>query len=437
MQDENIITQHLTYEFSILPTNSQKKSFCRILQECADIYNGSLQYARDTWNASGSWEHFENDPNYKRLWYHKGERLNKSNSGFNLGKFSKMLTELRHDPIHGPEWSQTSRAIQKGALNKLEKSMKSFFQRCKSNKIKKGFPRFKPYSRYKSFNIGRLETAANYQFIYNPNKKWGFIKFKGMPGKLRVFLHRPFPENFKFTETQIVKVTENKWKILFGIKIEIPKIEESLKYVAIDSGITNLATYDDGETIQNPRFLEKSEKKIRKSNRSLSRKKKGSNNRKKSTQILAKDHRKISNQRKDFRHKEVNKIIQKAKIQEKGVATEKLLIANMLKNKNLSKQIRDASWGNFQITLEYKASIAGISFMKINPKNTSQFCSQCGNLVPKKLKVKIHNCHNCGLSMDRDQNAAINIAKRAASVAENNLYKRDRSLSQSVKETYR
>ena len=425
-------SQHLTYEFSILLTAKQDEVFCQILRDNADIYNGTLQYIRDIWSASGSWEHFEDDPNHKRMWYHQGERLNRAENGYSLNRNSKALTELRNDPKYGPEWSKINRVIQKDALNRLDKAMKAFFRKCKKNEAKKGFPRFKPYKRYKSFSIGKQKNPQSYKLTYSKNKQWVFITFKGMPGKLRVFLHRPFPKDFEFKDTRIVKVSKNEWKIQFVTAIQVSDFDENLKYTAFDLGIKDFATCNDGKIIKNPRWFEESKKIIRRLNRSLSRKKLGSNNWKKICHRLAKAHQKIANQRKNFHHQEANKLVAKAKALGKGIAAEDLQVSNMIINRCLSAKIADVGWRSFLNILEYKALIAGISFKKINPRNTSQLCSQCGTFVSKKLHVRIHNCHNCGLSMDRDQNAAINIGKRAESVAESNLCERDRSLSQNL-----
>ena len=428
-------TQHLSYEFVLLPERKQVETLNRILRDCADIYNGALEYIRITWNASGSWEHFKDIPDYPRLWYHHGERLDRADCGYNLNKLSKLLTELRNEPEHGPEWSKTSRVIQRGVLDKLDRSMKAFFKRCKEDKGRKGFPRFKPLKRYRTFDIGTQSNPNCYQIQYSKCRKWAFLTFKGMPGRLRVFLHRTFPEKFEFKNAQITKVSETRWKVSFAIAIEVPETTDCKEFIGLDAGIKHFMTCDDGNVIDKPKHFQEAKAELRRNGRSLSRKKKGSRRRRQAARILANTHRLIANQRTDFHHKAANEVVAKAKTERKGIAAEDLQIPNLMKNRRLAASIADAGWGNFLLILEYKASIAGIPFRKVDPRNTSQLCSRCGTLVPKKLKVRVHNCHNCGLHMDRDQNAAMNIGKRATQNAESDLCVKDRSLSPSVKRT--
>ena len=407
----------------------------RILRDCADIYNGALGYFKDAWNASSKWEHSQENPDYHRLWYCPGERLNRPDCKYSLKKYSKLLTELRNEPEHGPEWSETNRVIQVDVLRRLDKSMKAFFKRCKENKDRKGFPRFKPYKRYRTFGIGMQSNPCSHKAQYSKCGKWAFLTFKGMPGKLRIFLHRPFPKKFQFKNARITKISNTKWKVSFIIAIEVPETTDYTEFIGLDAGINHFMTCDDGKVINKPNYFKEAKAELRRNGRSVSRKKKGSRRRRGAVKILADTHRLVANQRKDFHHKTANEIVSKAKTENKGIAAEDLLIPNLMKNRRLAASIADAGWGNFLLILEYKASIAGVPFKKVDPRNTSQLCSRCGTLVPKKLHVRIHNCHNCGLHMDRDQNAAINISTRATQNTESDLCVKDRSLSPSVKRT--
>jgi putative transposase len=152
----------------------------------------------------------------------------------------------------------------------------------------------------------------------------------------------------------------------------------------------------------------KSEAKLKHEQRLLSRKKKGSNSRKKQRIKLAKIHRKIRNQRNDFLHKESHKLVKSYDI----IVFEDLRIKNMVKNHCLAKSISDASWSKFIGYTSYKAESAGKQVILVNPQNTSQICSGCGNTVKKSLSERTHKCPFCGLVLDRDVNAAINILRR-------------------------
>ena len=169
------------------------------------------------------------------------------------------------------------------------------------------------------------------------------------------------------------------------------------------------AAISDGTKIDNPKYFRKSEKKLARLQRRLSRKKKGSNNRGKAKTKATRLHDKIANQRKDFLHKASYSIVQKYNL----IAVENLSVKNMVKNRYLSKSIADASWGKFVDYLEYKCLKFGKVFVKVPPGGTSQTCV-CGAHVPKDLSMRMHKCTKCGLVADRDVVSAMVILQRAA-----------------------
>lgn len=150
---------------------------------------------------------------------------------------------------------------------------------------------------------------------------------------------------------------------------------------------------------------QKSQAKVRKQQRKVARRKKGSKRRQKAVKTLAKTHRKIVNTRRDFLHKVANEYIRLYR----DIHIEALKICNLVKNKHLSKSISDAAWATFFEILLAKAEEAGRTVVKVKPHGTSQNCSGCGERVPKTLAVRIHHCTACGLVLDRDKNAALNI----------------------------
>lgn len=171
-------------------------------------------------------------------------------------------------------------------------------------------------------------------------------------------------------------------------------------------GLEKFATLSDNTMIENPKYLRRSESKLKCEQRSLSRKKKSSNSRKKQRERVAKLHRKVRNQRNDFLHKESKKLVEKYDL----IIFEDLRIKNMVRNHHLAKSISDASWNRFIEFTTYKAENAGKTVKFVNPRNTSQTCSNCGLTVKKSLAVRLHKC-TCGLTLDRDVNAAINILR--------------------------
>jgi putative transposase len=175
--------------------------------------------------------------------------------------------------------------------------------------------------------------------------------------------------------------------------------------VGIDVGLKTYYTAYDGQTVENPHLFRKAEKRIKRLSRRLSRKKKGSKNRHKARKKLAKAHLKVSRQRKDFACKTARALVSSSDL----VAYEDLKIRNLAKNRKLAKSIMDASWGLFLSWVRYYGLIHGIPIVAVSPHYTSQECSGCGCRVKKSLSVRTHVCPSCGLILDRDLNAALNI----------------------------
>jgi putative transposase len=172
--------------------------------------------------------------------------------------------------------------------------------------------------------------------------------------------------------------------------------------------LKSFLTDDSGEVVAIPQHYRKAEKHLKRLQRSLSRQQKGSNRRKKAIKRVGKAHLKVSNTRKDFHHKTAKKLLS----QGKHVAHEDLNIKG-LANSRLAKSVNDAGWSQFLQILSIKAERAGLLTVAVNPNGTSQVCSDCGHKVRKELSERWHSCPNCGCSLDRDHNAAINIKYRA------------------------
>jgi|SRR5579875_3293420 len=181
------------------------------------------------------------------------------------------------------------------------------------------------------------------------------------------------------------------------------------KQAGIDMGLKEFLTDSDGNTVANPRHLRKAEKRLKKFHRRLSRKQKQSANRKKARKQLAKAYLKVSRQREDFARKTASTLISSHDL----IAYEDLRIANLVKNRKLSKSISDAAWGRFLSWLTYYGQVHNIPVIAVEPAYTTQDCSACGTRVKKSLSVRTHICTGCGLVLDRDHNAAINILAKA------------------------
>lgn len=181
-------------------------------------------------------------------------------------------------------------------------------------------------------------------------------------------------------------------------------LKPSGKTLGLDVGLKSFYTDSNGDTEPNPRFYRKAEKALKTLQRRVSRKARGSNNRKKATERLGKKHLKVSRQRKDHAVKLARCVVASHDV----VAFEDLKVRNMVRNRKLSKSIHDASWQAFRMWLEYFAKMMGKVAVAVNPAYTTQICSGCGQTVKKDLKMRVHVC-GCGLHLDRDHNAAKNI----------------------------
>jgi putative transposase len=173
--------------------------------------------------------------------------------------------------------------------------------------------------------------------------------------------------------------------------------------------LTHFYTDSHGQTVENPRHLRKSETALKRLSRKLSRTKKSSQNRVKARNRLSRKHLKVSRQRKDFAVKLARCVIQSNDL----VAYEDLQVRNLVRNRKLAKSINDAAWSAFRDWLEYFGKVFRVVTVAVPPHYTSQNCSNCGEVVKKSLSQRTHKCHHCGLVLDRDWNAAINILESA------------------------
>ena len=242
--------------------------------------------------------------------------------------------------------------------------------------------------------------------------KWKHDRLK-VPklGEVKIYMHRGLQGDPK--EVTLVKKASG-WYAHISCDIDdTPKVEPT-DAIAVDVGTTHYLTTSEGEKISNPRWYRQAEGLLRKHSKDLSRKKLGSHRRKKQQHKLALHYERTANKRKDF----IGKLVYKLYHHQKNnvLVAENLNTSNMIQNKHLSKSISDASWTTF---FEWSGNIAerdGFHFHQVDPKNTSQTCSSCGQKSSKKLSLAIRtfDCSFCGTTLDRDHNAAINILLKAA-----------------------
>jgi len=199
-----------------------------------------------------------------------------------------------------------------------------------------------------------------------------------------------------------------KWYAVFSCEVESKPIPDRLPAVGVDFGLNSLVALSDGTVIEAPKKYRKAEKRLGRLQRSHSRRRKDSSNREKTGIRVAKLSERVANQRHDYAYKTARMIVNRYE----RVYVEDLKIQNMQRNRSLSKSIGDAGWGLLRNALTYMTYMSEGVMAFVNPRDTSQLCSGCGERVEKDLAVRVHVCPYCGLVLDRDVNAARNILRK-------------------------
>lgn len=225
-------------------------------------------------------------------------------------------------------------------------------------------------------------------------------------GEIDILLHRPIEGIIK---QFIIKRQSKRWYAVFSVERQVVPSSLVMEHaIGIDVGLNKYAVLSNEMSFKNPKFLRQKEKQLKKAQRNLSKKKKGSANYKKQVERIHNLHEKVANQRKDFLHKLSYRLTQMYSV----ICMENLDIRNMVRNRKVSKSISDAGWGAFCRMLSYKCEKFGGLLVKVDPAYTSQDCSGCGNRVKKSLSIRTHICAKCGTVLDRDYNASLNILRK-------------------------
>jgi putative transposase len=358
-----------TYKYRLLPTRKQHEALVAILDAQRALYNAALAERIDCYRKTGRTISYIDQ--------------------------SRSLTECRKQI---PEMADAPLCIQRGTLKRLDEAYKGFFRRVKSRNGKAGFPRFRGKGWFNSFDFNEM-----YGIRFDGKR----LRLKSMPSGLRVHLHRPMPQGKILTAK--FKRDHKGWSVCLAIRVEMPEKCVVQSAIGLDVGLKAFAYQSDGIVIPNPRIARRAEREMRRRQRALSRCKRGSNCRRKVKREVSRQHAKILNTRTTWLHQQSARIANSYDL----IVAEDLNIKGMVRNKHLSRSISDASWSRFFEMLSYKAERAGSIFIKVNPRNTSQNCSGCGEKVPKSLAVRTHSCPHCGLVIDRDWNASLNILHAA------------------------
>ena len=358
------ITMRRTYRYRIYPTKSQMTLLERTLEICRLVYNDTLALRKDAWE--------------------------QEQRSISLYETNKILTQWKRER---PELKEVYAQVLQNVQVRVDLAFKSFFRRVKAGK-KPGYPRFKGKGRYDSF------TYPQYGFKLDRDRL-----HLSKIGDVRVVLHRPIEGTIK--TLTIRRSSTGKWYACFSVEYNPTSAPQKESVVGIDVGLESFATLSNGEKIENPRFFRTDEKALAKAQRRFSKAEKGTPEQKKARKIVARIHERIANRRLNFAHQTSRKVVDRFGT----IVFEDLDIQNMQKNHHLAKSIADVAWNMFIRITESKAEDAGSRVVLVNPRNTSQMCSRCGMIVAKTLSDRAHSCPQCGLVMDRDQNAAINIMR--------------------------
>lgn len=362
-----------TFRYRLEPTEAQRQLFTRFAGSCRFVFNHGLSVRQARYKADGTTLSYADQ--------------------------SRSLTEMKR--VKKTSWLKEINAqVLQQSLKDLDAAYQSFFRRVKGGG-KPGYPMFKKRGQQDAFRYPQ-DVKANNNKVYLP--KIGWVAYRNSR-----------PIEGKILQTTVKREGEH-WFVSLACEVTLvdpkPVSVTRERAIGIDVGLKTFAVLSDGTEIANPRFLKAVLVKLKKAQQAMSRKTKRSDRWQKQVAKVAKLHVKVKNARKDFAHKASTAIVKNHDV----IAVEDLNISGLVRNRCLSRAISDASWGMFLSMLEYKASWTGKHFVRIGRfEPSSKMCSGCGQQQPMPLSVRTYACGGCGLVLDRDLNASLNI--RSAGLA--------------------
>src|ERR1700728_1678820 len=358
----------LTYRYRLLPLKSQHRALERLCAAQRELYNAALEERIDCYRKTGKTRTYIDQ--------------------------CKALTECRREL---PEMGALPANLQRWTLKRLDDAFQGFFRRIKARSGKAGLPRFRGKGRWEAFGFNEF---SGIQF---DGKR---LRFAGIPGGLKLHLHRPLPDDADIRSC-VFRRDGRGWHVCLQIAVAAGEKRSVASAVGVDLGLELFAWCSDNVVIPNPRIARKAEKELRRRQRALSRCQRGSHRRHKVRAKVTRLHRKIADTRHTWLHQKSAELVKRADV----IVVEDLNVSNMLRHPTLARSIADASWSRFVSMLTYKAEKAGGHLIRVDPRNTSQECSGCHELVPKLLAVRTHACPSCGLRIPRDYNSSLNILR--------------------------
>jgi len=302
------------------------------------------------------------------------------------------------------EYANIYSEVQQMNLQRLDKAWKRWLVPDKTGK-RGGRPKFKKRGEKPSFSFSRVNHPKAACFLE------GNILRIPKIGLIPIIVHRPIPEGFTLKTATICFKADGCYVSISAEDSTVPEsksLDEVKSVVGIDLGLKEFLATSTGVFVPVPQIYRKAQKHLARQQRALAKKKDGSKNRLKAKSRVAKIHQRIARGREIFHYQVAHSLCRNYDL----IAVEDLNIRGLARTR-LAKSIYDVSWGKFITILESVVVKYGVHLIKVNPHNTSQNCSSCGTKVPKTLSVRLHECYKCGLEMDRDENAAINILVKA------------------------
>lgn len=360
-----------SFKYRIYLTNGQRRVLEQQLEECRWAYNETLAER-------------------KRAYAERGEslRLYDTQAMLPVWKLTRPALKLVH-----------SQVLQNISV-RVDLAFQAFFRRVKAGDSEPGYPRFKGFGRYDSITYPQYDNGVRLE---------GERLILSKVGAVHVVLHRPV-EGTPKTVT-LTRSHTGKWFACFSCETEAAPLPPTGEVVGVDVGLHTFATLSNGKPpIPNPRFYRRDEADLKRVQQRKDAAKNAQNwpENAKQKGILAKIHERIANRRTDFAHKESRKLVDRYQV----IVFEDLAPMEMGRSRGMRKSILDVAWTQFMQMTVAKAEEAGRRVIRVNPRNTTKMCSTCGEMVPKALSVRVHTCPQCGLVLDRDENAARNILQR-------------------------
>src|SRR5258706_2469357 len=358
----------LTYAYRLLPTKRQHRALETVLESQRQLYNAALEERIEAYRKAGITRTYVDQ--------------------------TKALTEWRRSD---DEAAALPVALQRWPLKRLDEAYGAFFRRVKAGG-KSGFPRFRGKGRFNTFGFVEFRGIRFEK---------GRVRFKGMPGSLRIHLHRPLPEGSSIRSCTFRRGVKG-WMVGFAVIVPETSMRGGDRAVGVDLGISTFAALSDGGFIPSLKAARLADRRLRVAQRVLARRSKASRGHHKARVQVARCQAATAQKRANYLHQASARLVRDYDI----IVVENLNVFGLARGV-LAKEVHDASWARFISMLRYKAACAGTRLIEVDPYGTSQECSGCFIKVPKQLAERKHECPHCGLQMDRDLNAARNILNRA------------------------